>query len=202
MDASLTWVTPGTAWWMEYSDVVRCELSSTVLVRDGGLVFIDPIPLAPEQLEALCLVATPRAIILTNANHQRHSRPLAAQLGIPIHAPLLANDELDADIWFAAEGPPLPGDLTPVPLPGFPPGETALFDANQNLLIVGDALINIPERRFEMLPDKYCADPIVARRSLGILGTLKFETFLFAHGLPLQGSHTELVQLLASIPAK
>jgi hypothetical protein len=66
------------------------------------------------------------------------------------------------------------------------------------VICVGDALIHLESHGFSMLPEKYCADPKILRRSLQKLLRLPWQVMTFAHGLPLVVQpRQKLEQLLA-----
>lgn len=166
--------------WETYDPASKVDLSASAIVAAGGLYFVDPIPLEKTALHELLATAqtAPAGIFLTNANHVRASEDFRGALGVPV---------------FTAETPP-PG-LTVIPLPGGAPREAALHWGD--LLVVGDALINLASHPFSLLPDKYCEDPAELRRSLARLLDFAFSRLLFAHGTPLMtGARIRLAALL------
>ena len=61
--------------------------------------------------------------------------------------------------------------------------------------VFGDAVVHLPERGLELLPDKYCTDPAALRISLA--GVPAFERAVFAHGQPLlTGASAKVAALL------
>ena len=70
---------PQLFFWSGYDSKVKYECSCSALVALAGLVFIDPLPLAPDALNALLseVSLSPVAIILTSGNHQRWSIELS-----------------------------------------------------------------------------------------------------------------------------
>ena len=100
----------------------------------------------------------------------------------------------------AGGGPAFGGVFEAIPLPGAAPGEIALYRAEgEGVMIVGDAVINLPSPGFTVLPDKYCANPKALRRSLATLLERPFARMLFAHGEPIMVKARErLAGLLAS----
>lgn len=166
--------------WEAYDPASKVDLSASAIITPAGLCFVDPIPLRETALRELLTTAqtAPAGIFLTNANHGRASEDFRRALGIPV---------------FTGEAPP-PG-LTVIPLPGAAPGEAALH--GRDLLIVGDALINLASHPFSLLPDKYCEDPAELRRSLARLLDIEFSRLLFAHGTPVMtGARARLAALL------
>lgn len=181
----IVWAMPGIGTWTAYSEEVRAELTGTAVLADGELVLIDPIPLPDSALAGLTALGSPRAILLTSANHQRSSREYAEKLGVPVYAPLLARQELRADVWFVPGDPVLPCGMEAISLPGFAVGESAFYLRDLGALVLGDAVVNLPSRGPEILPEKYCGDRSVGIRSLHALKELKFDLVCLAHGAPL-----------------
>lgn len=191
-------VVPGVWHWQLYDPEVKTELCATAVQGAGGLVFIDPIPLAYEALDELQEAAMPAAILLTNGNHARAAVEYKKRLGVRIHAHPDAIAELGIPgIDPVQEGDMLAGDLLVAGLPGAGAGEVALFSPRGSLH-VGDALVNCPPYGFATLPDKYCADPRALRAALHRAAGLPFHLLTFAHGLPMiTSANQRLLQLVS-----
>lgn len=176
-------IRPGLFHWQGYEPAVRCDCSSTALVTDAGLIFIDPIPLKEEALKDLVAesFSAPAAVVLTSGNHQRESLALAKRFGIPVFASEDAGDDIIADQRFRS-GDSVAG-MESIALPGFGPGETAFL--HEGALIFGDALINLEPEGLRLLPEKYLGDKKQSLRSLMVLRKLQPQILLFAHGLPI-----------------
>ena len=188
-DRSSAW---SLACWEAFDAASKVDLHACALaLADGCLFFVDPIPLARAALEELLAAegVNPAGIVLTNGNHGRAADDFRRRLEIPLcaHPAAAAAAGLDADVTIPDEGGPLfDGALEAVPLPGAAAGEMAFYRAGGGgLVIVGDALINLPSHPFSVLPDKYCDDPKALRRSLARLLERPFATLAFAHGQPL-----------------
>ena len=188
-------VRPGLFHWQGYEPEVKCDCSSTALVTEAGLIFIDPIPLAETALRDLVgeSFSAPAAVVLTSGNHQRESLPLAKRFGIPLFAPVNAGDDINADQRFRP-GAPVAG-MESMALPGFGPGEAAFL--HEGVLIFGDALINLEPEGLRLLPEKYREDKKESLRSLAALKASRPTILIFAHGSPVVSSATE--RLLASL---
>ena len=180
-------IRPGLAFWQAYDPAVKTDLSCCAFDTPGGLVFCDPVALAPDALEELLAGRTPQAILLTSVNHERNAVALARKFGVDIYANTAARGELPATRWF--EGGEVLFGAQAISLEGFAVGETAFF--RDGLLILGDALINVPPHGLAMLPDKYCDDPKLGHRSLKALLGLPVEILAFAHGLPIVSQASE-----------
>ena len=184
--------------WQGFEPEVKCDCSSTALVTTAGLIFIDPIPLADGTLKDLVAesFSAPAAVVLTSGNHQRESLALAKRFGIPIFAPENAGNDIIADQRFRS-GDMVAG-MESIALPGFGPGETAFLYVE--VLIFGDALINLEPEGLRLLPEKYREDKKESLRSLAALGELKPEVLLFAHGHPvIQSATSRLSGCLAEV---
>ena len=188
-------VRPGLFHWQGYEPEVKCDCSSTAVVTDAGLIFIDPVPLAKAALSDLVAesFSAAAAVVLTSGNHQRESLALAKQFGIPVFAPEKAGEDIIADQRFRP-GDPVAG-LETIPLPGFGPGETALV--HEGVLIFGDALINLEPEGLRLLPEKYREDKKLSLSSLTVLRELHPLLLFFAHGNPItQDAARRLATLL------
>jgi len=167
--------------WSAFSPEHRVELgSSAVLTPEGWWVF-DPIPIVPAPVEPL--FDRVAGIVLTNANHERDSVRWCDRFACRRWAAPDA-DGLPEGIERWTRSDPFPGWVL-IPLAGGAPGETAFFRPERSLLVVGDALVNLPGRGLEILPDKYCTNPTQLRRSLRHLPMA--DLVLTAHGAPFTG---------------
>ena len=192
-------VRPGLFHWEGYEPEVKCDCSSSSLVTDAGLIFIDPIPLADAALKELVVesFSAPAAVVLTSGNHQRESLTLAKRFGIPVFASENSGADIIADQRFRS-GDPVAG-MESIALPGFGPGETAFI--HEGALIFGDALINLEPEGLRLLPEKYLEDKKRSLRSLDVLKGLKPQTLLFAHGHPIiQNAASRLADGIAISP--
>jgi len=174
--------------WQGYNPEVRCDCGSTAVLTSGGWIVFDPIPLAESAWNELLLQGPLQSIVLTSGNHQRESLTLQKATGARIHAPASARGEVVADCWHD-EGSDIAGfALTSVP--GGGPGESAWSDGET--LVIGDALIHLDG--LTILPDKYCTDPRLLRKSLRGLLDLSFERITFAHGSPLTSNAQSILR--------
>ncbi len=190
-------ITSRVAFWQVYEPSVKCDLSCCAVRTEAGLVFVDPVSLAPEAMEELVAVAQPHLIVLTNGNHARAAEQYRKRFSIPIAAHPQAIPELGlkVDIELCTDAEAIPG-LMVLELPGAGLGEVALH-FGEGLWSVGDALINLAPQGFGLLPPKYCLDAAQMRGALRNLLRFEIELLTFAHGLPLvAGAREKLESLL------
>ena len=189
-------VTDRLAFWQAYAPAVKCDLSCCALRMEGGLVFIDPIPLAVDALAELTQLAPPLAVVCTNGNHARAAEEYRARFGIPVlaHADAVAELGIAVD-QVVADGEAILGGLGVIALPGAVAGEIALHSPHGTLHI-GDALIHLEATGFALLPEKYCLDARELRRAAGKLLRIDFELLTFAHGLPLAAKARQRLETL------
>jgi len=177
-------ILPGVFRWEMFSADHKVELTSHAVLVEGRLYCFDPIPLAAEAMDQLAAVGKPTAIILTSENHIRASSEWQNRWQVPIWASVEASVTMRGVTRFVATDDAwLDWELHP--LPGGPGGEMAFRLASQSLVVMGDAVVNLPKRRLELLPDKYCRDTVELRRSLKTLIAQPFSKMVMAHGNPI-----------------
>ena len=162
----------GFSTWHAYDPVCKAELWSTSFSSPEGTVLFDPIDWPKDTP----IPASPLRIVRTNGNHDRSCAELAAKMKGQI-----------------SETVP---QFTALALPGAGEGETAFFHSLSGTLVVGDALIHLAPHGLMPLPDKYCTDPTLLRRSLRRLLDLPIRRIFFAHGDPILQDGSERIQKL------
>jgi len=162
----------GFSTWHAYDPACKAELWSTCFTSPQGTVLFDPINWPKDSP----LPASPIHIVRTNGNHDRSCVELAARTKGQI----------------ATKAPA----FTALPLPGAGEAEAAYFHPATQTLVIGDALINLAPHGLMLLPEKYCTDPALLRRSLRRLLDLPVRRIFFAHGDPiLQDGHQRIQKL-------
>lgn len=169
--------------WHRYASEVKVDLWSTAFRhRQGGWVIVDPTG-SPDAIE---LPGAVEAIWLTNGNHWRSSEAWRHFHDCPVLAPAGASCELEGTpdhLWTSERL--LEAEVERIELPGGPVGESAYWITELALLIIGDAMINLETHPFMPLPERYCQDAALLRRSLHRLAGLEPRVVTFAHGQPL-----------------
>jgi glyoxylase-like metal-dependent hydrolase (beta-lactamase superfamily II) len=185
--------------WNAYDTTVKADLTSNAVLTKDGWWLIDPIEL-PEEYAVQFDRKPVLGILLTNENHERETRILAKELGAKIYAHkettahlTLPPNEVLKDNQSIPHGP----KVYFIPGPSY--GETAYFFAEQKILAVGDAFINLPETGFTFLPDKYCQDQALAKTNPKVVADLDFDILTFAHGGPLIDAKPKFLSLIKTI---
>jgi len=155
--------------WHAYDPACKAELWSTGFTDPQGTILFDPI----DWPKGSAWPAGSVHIVRTNMNHDRNC-------GIFL--------KRGAEMSVGPEG------FLPISLPGGGEGETAFFHNSTGSLVLGDALINLAPHGLMLLPDKYCTDPALLRKSLGKLLDLPVRRIFFAHGDPILQNGVERIQ--------
>jgi len=182
--------------WSVYSPSVKTELFSHALVSDEKVVLVDPVMPDAATLTAINKLGTPGVILLTSGNHERSARELSRFLHIPVASPALAVREFSFKPDIIVDDLKQIYGIVPVALTGAAIGEHAYYCPQSQTLIVGDALLHLPDGVI-VLPDKYCTDPKQLKSSLGKLSSLNIALLGFAHGSALKKPAAQLKALLS-----
>lgn len=178
------WIDGVWRWWV-YSPRHKVELMShAVRLKEGGWLVFDPIGLGEDGLEQFERGGGVEAVVLTNGNHERAAAGWRSRFGCPVYGPEgvaweLGGVEVADPAWMRACG------WEAVPLTGGGPGETAWRCRGLDLVVFGDAVVNLRSRGLELLPDKYCADAGRLADGVARLAAEGFGRALFAHGEPI-----------------
>jgi hypothetical protein len=174
---------PGVWWWGLHDDRIDFLSTAHAIAGPGGVVLIDPLPLAPSALARLGDVT---AICLTAGTHQRSAWRYRRELGVEVWAPALSrliDDEPDVRY---SEGDQLPGGLRAVFTPGAGTTQhTFLLDQGGGIAFVPDLFANVPGRGLTIVGEEYMPDPAEARRSIRKLLDLPFAVLCLDHGAPI-----------------
>ena len=180
---SVSEVAPGVWHWHIFDERIGGHISAAHAVRsDQGVVVIDPLPLAPEALQAL---GTVEAVCLTASGHQRSAWRLRRELGARVWAPMLATELEEEPDERYSEGE-RPGGL----LAYFTPGagtrqHSLLLEQSGGVLFTPDLFAHPPDGELAFVSAQYMHDPEQARRTAQALLELDFAVLCTSHGLPV-----------------
>jgi len=185
---------PAIRWWSAFDSSVKCDLCSTAYRSLQGWVLIDPIELKKEALEELTAEAPIAAIFLTNENHARAADFYRDRFNVSVWSSEKAKKNIDLKIdGVFSETPHF--DLEVIDIPGATEGEVC-FVAPEGIVIIGDAVVNLPDCEFSLLPSKYAWNDRMNRESLQKLLDHPLELCIFAHGSPVRGKIGDRVAAL------
>jgi hypothetical protein len=163
------------------------NFDSYALRTPAGVVFVDPLKPTALVVKKLDRLGEPVAILLTNANHDRDADWFRKRYGVQIYAHEKAQGDCDTNLdVLVLDDEQLPGDIQAIYLDGVSAGCVA-FHSRQagGILMIGDAVLNLPTKGLALLPDQYLDNRKLALRSLQKLAHFDFRVVTFAHGNPL-----------------
>lgn len=195
-------LTPNLFRWFEFSEEKQLNFNGYYLVNRGESVIIDPPELNDEgwtelknQIENHA-ESPLKAILLTNAHHDRSSLQFKETFNIPIY--IHENDkdllDFDADKTFKTDDELFCG-LKVIHLKDQKSrGESAFYHKESKQLFVGDALIGKVPGKLNQLPPEKFKDITKAKEALKLLLTLDFDDLLLGDGEPIQGNAKTTLQ--------
>ncbi|MEO8426684.1 MAG: hypothetical protein ABI651_06180 [Verrucomicrobiota bacterium] len=192
---SIQRILPGVFRWEIFSAEHKVALCSHAIVVSGRLICFDPVPLADAPFDELSRQGGPSAIVLTNENHERDCALWRDSWRVPIWADATASLTIAGVQRFERHQSQWQ-DWQLHRLVGGAGGEIALQQPSDSLVVCGDAIVNLPTRGLELLPDKYCRDPASLRNSLRKLVSQPFDRLMLAHGTSVLENASDRVAAL------
>jgi glyoxylase-like metal-dependent hydrolase (beta-lactamase superfamily II) len=196
-------ILPGIFTWHEFSEEKQLNFNGYLLITAGESVLIDPPRMTEEvftKFESLAGKNSKhplQAILLTNVHHERECGEVRKKLD----APVLINEKDEAGLEGKADKTFADGDALPCGLMTFKfenqksPGESAFFQKERGVMILGDALIGKVPGKLNMLPpDKY-RDSKLAKKGLSKLLDYEFESLLVGDGESILMNAKEAVKV-------
>jgi glyoxylase-like metal-dependent hydrolase (beta-lactamase superfamily II) len=178
-------ILPGLWHWQLADERIGGHLGAAHAVRSdgGGVVLIDPLPLAGEGVAGL---GTTEAICLTTSSHQRSAWRLRRELGVRVWAPAAVREvDEEPDVRYS-EADELPAGLRPIFSPG--PGTTQhslLLARDGGVLFTADLFVAAPGEELSFVPAEFMHDFAEARRTAERLLDLEFAVLCTGHGVPV-----------------
>ena len=191
-------IAPGLFHWTAFHEGIRSQVSS-YYARDAGVV-IDPLFSGDDELEWLAGNGPPRAVLLSNRHHYRHSGRLLEAFDVSIHAsaPGMHNFTAEQHVQPFEFGAELPGGVIAHEVGAICPDETAFEIPAVRALACADGVVrwSAPDAPLAFVPDFLLGDdPERVRRGLrdsySRLLDVDFDHLLLAHGLPAVGEGKE-----------
>jgi len=177
-------IVPGILTWPWFSERHGYDFNGYLLRHPGGNVAVDPVEMPDAGLDALEREGV-RRIVLTNRNHFRAAAKLRERTGArvaihPADAEFAARNGVSPDDALAA-GDPV-AHFAVVDAHGKSPGEIALWNAQRQILLVGDACVGKPPGALALLPPKVIDDLPALQASLRRLAALEPRVILVGDG--------------------
>ena len=182
-------IVPGVFTWSVWQPDRNLFFNSFVVQTPEGNLAIDPLPLRPRDTEHLESLGGVAWIAVTNRDHERDARALAARFGAKIatsaiEAPLLSGPVertlVDGDVFFGARTIAIDGVKTA--------GEFALYFHTLRAVVVGDALWGDPAGSVRLMPDDKLIDPPRAVLSMRAIAACSPDHLLLGDGTSIFGN--------------
>jgi glyoxylase-like metal-dependent hydrolase (beta-lactamase superfamily II) len=153
--------------WSAYDEPRRMDFNSVLWRRDGGNVLVDPLPLAPHDERHLDELGGAAFVVLTNSEHVRAARELAARTGARVLAPRGERERfpLPCDRWLGDGDEPFPGLRVRELAGSKTDGELALV-LDETTAIFGDLVRAGRAGALMLLPAQKLRDPALALSSV------------------------------------
>ena len=184
--------------WSIFSDEKQLNFNGWFIPKHLGStenIAIDPPKLSNHDLQQMNNMGGVQKIIITNQHHIRWATNLQEKFNASIMININEITELNLKNYTTFSNDCiLAGFLQTIIVPNNKTvGETALYWAERNILILGDALIGDPAGHLRLLPDEKYADVQRARDGIKILLNYDFDILLLGDGNSiLEGAKTEV----------
>jgi glyoxylase-like metal-dependent hydrolase (beta-lactamase superfamily II) len=159
--------------WSRYDEPLHVDFNALLWKRDDGNVLVDPLPLAPEHERHLAELGGAAWILITNSDHVRGAREIAARTGARLLGPAGERETFPVacERWLSDGDEPFPG-LEVRELHGSKtPGELALV-LDGATAIFGDTVRAHRADALMLLPEQKLRDPPRVLESLRRLRAL------------------------------
>lgn len=159
--------------WSVFDEARDVDFHGLLWQRPEGNVLVDPLPLSDHDRRHLAELGGARFIVITNSDHTRAAREIAAMTGAALLGPAAerATFPFPCDRWLADGDEVVPG-LRVLALDGSKtPGELALL-LDGTTLITGDLVRAHHADALMMLPDAKLVDRAAAVDSVRRLAAL------------------------------
>lgn len=188
--------------WSEFSDEKQLNFNGYYLVNREESVIIDPPDLSNDGMSELKNriadhARSPlKAVLLTNAHHDRASLNFKETFHIPIYVHENDKDLLDftPDHTFKDDEILFCGLKVIHLKEQKSPGESAFLLEDQKKLFVGDALIGKTPGKLNLLPPEKYKDIHKAKEALKVLKSCDFDDLLLGDGEPIQGGAKKMLE--------
>jgi glyoxylase-like metal-dependent hydrolase (beta-lactamase superfamily II) len=186
--------------WSQFNPERNLDFHSVLWVRAAGNVVFDPLPQSEHDRAHLAALGQLAWVVISNSDHVRDARELAARTGARLAGPLAEREgfPLPCDRWLG-DGERLVEGLEAFALQGSKtPGELA-FLIDGSTLITGDLLRAHEAGRLTLLPDAKLIDKARALAEVERLAAREIEAVLVGDGWPVfREGRRALLELIAA----
>jgi hypothetical protein len=189
--------------WSTFDESRNVDFNGWAWIRSGGNVLIDPLPLSAHDRKHLGDLGGAQWIVVTNSDHTRAARELAAELGAKLAGPAAEQDRFPwpCDRWLASGDEVVPGLVAAAFDGSKTPGELALV-LDGTTLVTGDLIRAHRGGSLMLLPDPKLGDKAKAVRSVRklVADHPAIDAILVGDGWPVfRDGQQRLAELLASL---
>lgn len=178
--------------WSVWQPDRNLYFNSLFIASAEGNVAIDPLPLGDADAREIAERGGLAWIAITNRDHERDARALAARFGAKIAASAADTPSLAGPVDRELAGGDAFCGAIVIPLAGFKtPGEIALYFPHLATVVLGDALWGSPAGALRLMPEDKLADPHTAALSLRRIAELRPEHLLVGDGASIFGGATD-----------
>ncbi|MCB9743632.1 MAG: MBL fold metallo-hydrolase [Alphaproteobacteria bacterium] len=193
---------PGLYSWSRFDAPRNVDFHGLLIVREGGNVVVDPMPLSEHDAAHLDALGGAAWVVVTNSDHVREAEAVAARTGARIAGPAAEQGSMAlACARWLADGDTLVPGIEVLALEGSKtPGELALL-IDGHTLVTGDLVRAHVAGSLMMLPDPKLTDREAAVASVRRLAALPgVEAVLVGDGWPVfRDGKARLEELAASL---
>lgn len=188
--------------WSRFDEARNVDFHGYAIIRPGGVVLVDPMPMSAHDLAHLDALGTISAVMVTNSDHTRAAQELAARSNAELLGPRAEAEGFPIPCSrFVGEGDEVAPGIVVMELHGSKtPGELALV-VDDTTLITGDLVRAHRAGALTILPDAKLADRALAVASVRRLAALdRIDAVLVGDGWPVfRDGHRALVELAGSL---
>lgn len=159
--------------WSVYNEPLHLDFNGFLWKRDGGNVLVDPLPLTPHDEAHLRELGGVAWIVLTNSDHVRGAREIAACMGAKLLGPAAERESFPVrcERWLVDGEEPFPGLRVHALHGSKTEGELALV-LDETTVIFGDLVRAHRADALMLLPEQKLRDASRASESLRRLRAL------------------------------
>ncbi len=153
--------------WSAYQPTLRIDFNSLLWAGPEGNVLFDPLPLTADDEVHLEELGGARWIVMTNRDHVRGAREIAARTGAKLAGPIAEHDTFPVrcDRWIADGDEPFPG-LVSRELHGSKTAGELAFVLDGTTALFGDLVRAHTPNRLMLLPSEKLRRPADALASV------------------------------------